>query len=137
MAGKDLGYLLGGLLGGQWAGGNIVGSLLGALSRSADAAAPGNPLEGLLGALSAAGLGEQAQSWIGNGPGQPVDADDLIDALPPDVLLEVAHREGITPHEAAERLAKVLPRTVDELTPRGRLPKSSSLDEVIKQQQLG
>lgn len=137
MAGKDLGNLLGGLLGGQSAGGgNIVGSLLGTLGRS-NGAGSGNPLEGLLRALSAGGLGEQAQSWISRGRNRPVTGDDLIDALPPDVLLEVAHRESMSPHEAAERLADVLPRTVDELTPRGRLPQSGSLDEVIKQQQLG
>lgn len=137
MAGNDLGGPLGGLLEGQAGEGNILGTLLGTLGRNGAAGADGSPLEALLEALSAGGLGEQAQSWVGTGRNQPVDGTDIAQALPGETLHEVAQRSGLSAQEAADRLAEQLPRAVDQLTPQGKVPRGNSLEELIKQQQLG
>jgi uncharacterized protein YidB (DUF937 family) len=140
MAGNELGGILGGLLGGASGAppgaGNVLGALLSSLGRNSGPGG-GNPLAGLLESLSAGGLGEQAQSWIGTGENQPVSGAEIAQALPGETLDEAARESGLSPHEAADRIAEALPRVVDQLTPRGEIPSGASLEELIKQQQLG
>ncbi|MCT9076705.1 YidB family protein [Streptomyces fulvoviolaceus] len=134
MAGNDLGSLLGGVLGGSQAGGsggNIPGALLSAV---AGARSGGNPLGGLLDMLAESGLAEQKDSWVGTGANQSVTGAQIQQALPDETLQQVAEQAGVTPDQAADELAQVLPRAVDKLTPGGQVP--ASLDELVKQQSL-
>ncbi|WP_432073989.1 YidB family protein [Streptomyces wuyuanensis] len=146
MAGSDLGGLLGGLLGdgrGGSSGGNILGALLGALAGGGKAGATGagggangNPLGGLLDMLARSGLADQAQSWIGTGRNQQVSGGQIAEALPNETLDKVARDTGVTPQQAADRIAQSLPEAVDKLTPSGQLPQGSSLEEIIRQQRI-
>ncbi|MEU4134230.1 YidB family protein [Streptomyces wuyuanensis] len=143
MAGNDLGGLLGSLLGGGQggsSGGNILGALLGALAgggkAGAGGGADGNPLGGLLDMLARSGLADQAQSWIGTGQNQQVSGGQIAEALPNETLDKVARDTGVTPQEAADRIAQSLPQAVDKLTPSGQLPQGSSLEEIIRQQRI-
>ncbi|MFF9015709.1 YidB family protein [Streptomyces sp. NPDC014870] len=142
MAGNDLGSLLGGLLGGggqQGAGGgNILGSLLGALMGGGAGGGAGggsNPLGGLMEMLTRSGLADQAQSWVGNGQNQPVSGAQIAEALPDEALQKVAQENGVSPQQAADEIAHLLPQAVDKLTPSGQVP-SGSLEDLIKAQQL-
>lgn len=144
MAGNDLGSLLGGLLGGAGGGqsgsggGNILGSLLGALmggAKSGGGADGSNPLGGLMDMLTKSGLADQAQSWVGPGENQPVTGDQVAQALPDETLQKVAQDAGVSPQQAADEIAQVLPQAVDKLTPQGQVP-SGSLEDLIRQQQL-
>ncbi|WP_412126210.1 YidB family protein [Streptomyces subrutilus] len=154
MAGNDLGSLLGSLLGGGQGGagggggGNILGALLGALTGGAGAAGGaggaagaqaagggGNPLGGLLDLLAKSGLADQAKSWIGTGENQPVDADQIKEALPAGTLQKVADQAGVSPEHAADQIARSLPQAVDKLTPGGQVP-AGSLEDIIRQQNL-
>ncbi|GGY47757.1 YidB family protein [Streptomyces omiyaensis] len=150
MAGNDLGSLLGSLLGGgggQGGGGagGILGSLLGALAgggqsggagTAAGAAGGQNPLGGLLDLLARSGLADQAQSWIGTGENKPVDGAQIAQALPDDTLRKVAQEAGVTPEQAADRIAQSLPQAVDKLSPGGALPQGGSLEDIIRAQKL-
>lgn len=141
MAGNDLGGLLGGLLGGggqQGGGGggggtNILGALLGALMSKGGGG--NNPLGGLLDGLTKAGLTDQAQSWVGPGENQPVTGEQVRQAVPDDALRQAAEQAGVSPEQAADEIAQVLPGAVDQLTPEGQVP-SGSLEDIIRQQQL-
>ncbi|MEU5689733.1 hypothetical protein DEJ48_30885 [Streptomyces venezuelae] len=140
MAGNDLGSLLGGLLGGgqqgggsSGGGGNLLGALLGALMSKSGGG--GNPLSGLLEGLNKAGLQDQAQSWVGTGENKDVTGAQVQQALPDDTLRQVAEEAGVSPEQAANEIAQVLPQAVDKLTPEGQVP-SGSLEDLIKQQQL-
>ncbi|MEU8775998.1 YidB family protein [Streptomyces sp. NPDC048606] len=157
MAGNDLGSLLGSLLGGGQGGGqggagggggNILGALLGALmggaggaqagggpAAGAQAAGGNNPLGGLLDMLTKSGLADQAQSWLGTGENKPVSGEQIAGALPDATLREVAEQTGVSPQEAADRIADSLPRAVDKLSPTGELP-SGSLEDIIRQQKF-
>ncbi|MFI8105735.1 YidB family protein [Streptomyces sp. NPDC086023] len=149
MAGKDLGSLLGSLLGGNGGSGqgggtgNVLGALLGALTGGSGHGAGGqgagnangNPLGALLDMLSRSGLVDQAQSWVGTGENQPVSGAQLTEALPDDALRKAAAEAGVSPEEAADEIARSLPRVVDRLTPQGTLP-SGSLEEIIRAQNL-
>ncbi|MCX5197599.1 YidB family protein [Streptomyces sp. NBC_00249] len=148
MAGNDLGSLLGSLLGGGGQGGqgggagNILGALLGALGgggggqgAGGGAGGGGNPLGGLLDMLTKSGLADQAQSWIGTGENQAVSGAEIAQALPDEALQKAAAQAGVSPEQAADQIAEVLPTAVDKLSPQGQLP-TGSLADIIKQQNL-
>ncbi|WP_030720122.1 YidB family protein [Streptomyces sp. NRRL F-2580] len=148
MAGNDLGSLLGGLLGGgggqggSGGAGNILGALIGALGggaggggQTAGGNGANNPLGGLLDMLARSGLADQAQSWIGTGENKPVSADQIKEALPDGALQQAAEQAGVSPEQAADQIARVLPQAVDRLTPQGQVP-SGSLEDIIKAQAL-
>jgi len=79
-------------------------------------------LSGLVGKLTQAGAGPQVNSWVGNGPNQPIDPSHLGNALGPDVLSQLTARTGLTQQQIVDGLAQVLPQLVHNLTPNGRLP---------------
>ncbi|MGW1727948.1 YidB family protein [Streptomyces sp. NPDC002306] len=149
MAGNDLGSLLGGLLGGGQSGssgGNILGALISALGGGGQAGAgqagaaagqggsSGSPLGGLMDMLTKSGLAGQMDSWVGTGQNQPVTGPEIQQALPDETLQHVAQQTGTTPDQAADELAKALPKAVDRLTPGGKVPQAASLEELIRQQ---
>lgn len=84
-------------------------------------------LPGLLAKLQQAGLGEAVQSWIGTGANLPVSADQIGQALGPNLLGLLAQQLGGNPQQAAGTLAEVLPGLMDRLTPQGQLPADNGL----------
>lgn len=82
----------------------------------------GGGLGALVSQLSARGLAEHVQSWIGNGPNKPVTPDQLRQGLDPKWLQELASRAGIPVEAVTQHLSELLPKIVDHLTPNGRLP---------------
>jgi uncharacterized protein YidB (DUF937 family) len=72
--------------------------------------------------LQQSGHGQAAQSWLGTGPNQPVGSSDLEKALGGDTLTQLAQQTGMSRDEILTELKEHLPKTVDSLTPEGRLP---------------
>lgn len=79
-------------------------------------------LGNLVSKLNNGGLGQHVQSWIGHGENQPVNADQVRQALGEDQINRLAQQAGTTPDEAASQLAQKLPGAVDQLTPEGAVP---------------
>ncbi|MGN6306804.1 MAG: YidB family protein [Mesorhizobium sp.] len=79
-------------------------------------------LGGLLDKLKDAGHGTTADSWVGTGQNQPIDANDLGRALGPAVIREIAQRTGMDEQELLKQLSTALPGVVDKLTPGGQVP---------------
>lgn len=129
MAGTDLGRLLAGLLGEEsdGEGGKLLGSLLEALGSGG-----GQSLSGLVQQLQEGGLGRQARSWVGTAANEPVDGPEIAQALPYQTLDHAAEQCGLSPEQAADRIARLLPRVVDKLTPQGEIP-PGSLEDVVRQ----
>jgi uncharacterized protein YidB (DUF937 family) len=69
-----LNNVLGGLMGGSNPAASPIGGVLANLLGGGQ---PGSGLGGLLGAFQQAGLGHIAQSWVGNGPNEPVSPQQL------------------------------------------------------------
>jgi uncharacterized protein YidB (DUF937 family) len=121
---------LGDLLGGRTTaasggGNNLILTLLPLvlmMLQNRGSAAAGNGLGGLLQQLQAAGLGRQADSWVGTGANEAISPEELRGALGPDAVHELAARAGVSDEEASGGLAALLPELVDQLTPEGRLP---------------
>jgi uncharacterized protein YidB (DUF937 family) len=128
-----LDQVLGGLLGG---GGSspiqsVLADLGGGNAQPRPAQEGGNPqagsgqaggLSGLIASFEQAGLGHIAQSWIGNGPNQPVSPQQLHSVLGDDRVQDMAGRSGMEPHDFLAQLSQHLPGAVDRMTPNGQLP---------------
>ena len=118
----DLGKMLGSL-GGGTAGAGGTGDIAGALGGLIGSE---GGLDGLLGQLQAGGLGEQVQSWVGTGPNQPVNPDQLASALGPDKVNQLASQTGIDIGALLPMLAAALPTIIDALTPDGQVPEGNA-----------
>jgi uncharacterized protein YidB (DUF937 family) len=134
--GGGLGDLLGGILGGGarggslGAGGGLGGNpLLRMLLPLVASMLMNGGLQKILSRLQAQGKGAQAQSWIGKGANEPVDAATVRQAVDEEDLDRIAQQLGISQDEAAQAVAQVLPDVVDQATPNGELPVDDTLDE--------
>ena len=79
-------------------------------------------IEGVLAKFQQAGMGQQAQSWIGTGQNMPVSADALSKIFGQGQLGQIAQQLGMSHEEAAGGLAQALPHVVDQMTPGGEIP---------------
>ncbi|MBZ9956124.1 MULTISPECIES: YidB family protein [unclassified Mesorhizobium] len=79
-------------------------------------------LGGLLDKLKNSGHGNVADSWVGTGQNQPINANDLGNAIGPQVIHEIAQRTGLDEQELLKQLSAALPGIVDKLTPNGQVP---------------
>lgn len=116
---------LGGLLGGaSGALGGMLGSLLGGSSKVQSQAGTqvAGGLEQFIDSLKNAGLGEQVQSWMGNGENLPVSAEQLQNILGPSGFLSnIASKANVSEAEAAGGLIDLLPALINKLTPNGQI----------------
>jgi len=104
--------MLGGLVGGEMA--SVVNRLI----------AEQGGISAIVSKFEQAGLGPTVQSWIGTGPNAPVSADQVHQALGPELLQQLAAKTGLSPQLLAEKLSQLLPGVVDHLTPTGVVPPS-------------
>jgi uncharacterized protein YidB (DUF937 family) len=73
-------------------------------------------------------LGHIIAGWIGKGPNPPVTGGQLQQVLGSQHIAELAAKLGIDPHQAAAKLAAILPHAVDHLTPDGVPPADGSMN---------
>jgi uncharacterized protein YidB (DUF937 family) len=123
--------LLGGLaqggLGGMRQGGQTSGGMggLGAMAIAAvvlQLLQRNGGLSGILQKMQQAGLGQQAQSWIGTGQNQPISPDVLSQIFGQGQLSQIAQQLGMSNQDAANTVAQALPQVVDQMTPNGTIP---------------
>jgi uncharacterized protein YidB (DUF937 family) len=114
---------------GQGAGGGQAGGLggiLGQLGAGLGGAGAGGFLGGglseLLERFTQAGHGQTAQSWVKQGPNEPIEPPQLEQAIGPDVLETLSKQTGLSREELLARLSRELPDAVDKYTPQGQLP---------------
>jgi len=122
-----LGDILGGLLGGNRPpSGSSLNDILGGRS-------PGSVLNGGLGTLvrdlQNNGQGRVADSWVGKGPNQPIQPNDLAKALGADTINALTSQTGMSRDELLNGMSQQLPEMVDKLTPDGRLPTNEEAEE--------
>jgi uncharacterized protein YidB (DUF937 family) len=83
---------------------------------------PGNILDGLGGLVKRfqqKGFGDTIDTWIKTGANQDISSDQVSDALGRDVVDELSRRSGLSRDQVVEELSRLLPGTVDKLTPEG------------------
>jgi uncharacterized protein YidB (DUF937 family) len=94
---------------------NVLGRLL------ADNGEMGG-LGGLAEKFKQGGMGEQINSWIGNGENLPISAEQISQILGSDTVRNIASQLGIDLDQAAQQLSAMLPGLIDKLTPNGQAP---------------
>lgn len=123
--------ILGGLSGGQQQGGSPIAGILGGLlggggnqgyQQQGGGMLGGGGLGGLLGQFQNAGLGHIAQSWIGNGPNQPVSPDQLRSVFGNQQVQQMAQQNNMPEGSLLSQMAQHLPSVVDQMTPNGQMP---------------
>ena len=82
----------------------------------------GGGLGGLLSSFEQAGLGHIAQSWVGNGPNQPVSPDQLQSVFGQGQVQNMASQAGMQPQDFLSQLSQHLPNAVHGMTPDGQVP---------------
>ena len=115
----DLSNLMSQLGGATGAGGTDPAAALGGLATALQGE---GGLDGLMGKLREAGLGDQVDSWISTGQNQGIGPDQLGQALGPDTVQRLANGSGIDIAALLPMLAAFLPQIVDMLTPNGQTP---------------
>jgi uncharacterized protein YidB (DUF937 family) len=90
-------------------------------------------IQGIYSSLQQSGLGNVVETWIGTGENREIGAEQLSNALNPQVLEESARRNGIDTGQLVSLAAQYLPMIVDNLTPDGKIPdeRSGFLDMAI------
>ncbi len=78
-------------------------------------------LGGLLGSFQQAGLGHIAQSWVGNGPNQPVSPQQLQSVLGDGQVQSMSSQAGMEPQDFLSQLSQHLPNAVHGMTPNGQV----------------
>lgn len=95
---------------------------------------PGNILDGLGGLIKQfqqKGLGDAINSWVNTGTNKDISSGQVSEALPRDIVDELARRTGLSRDQVVGELAKMLPNVVDRLTPDGRLPTRRELEQLL------
>src|SRR6476620_7823065 len=97
-------------------------------------ASPGEVIGGLGGLLKQFkqnGFGDEINSWVGTGQNKPVAPNQISDALGQGTIDALSHRTGLPKDQILVVLSKVLPNTVDQLTPEGRLPTQQEISRLM------
>jgi len=124
-----LGGLMGGNAGASSPMGGVLGNLLGGGGQSGGIGAGmgSSGLGGLMSQFQQGGLGHIAQSWVGNGPNQPVSPEQLHGVLGADQVQSMASQAGMQPNDFLSQLSQHLPEAVHGMTPNGRLPDEGTM----------
>jgi len=88
-------------------------------------------LAGVVDAFTKKGLGDMVASWISTGPNPPVSANQVSDVLGGDVLTQFAAKAGVPQGQAGGLLASLLPTVIDQLTPKGSVPETNTLETTL------
>ena len=121
-----LDQLLGGLTG--VSGSPLQGVLMNMLGAGGNqTGGAGGGLGGLLSSFQQAGLGHLVQSWVGNGPNQPVSPHQLQTVFGEDQVQTMSRQSGMAPHDFLSQLSQHLPLVVDSMTPNDRLPDEGTI----------
>lgn len=112
-------------------GGGLSDMLKGGLGGLLAGGAAGTILSGGLGdlmkQLQQNGLGDQADSWVSNGPNKQVAPGDLANALGADEIDQLSSQSGLSRDDLLQGLSQYLPDVVNHLTPDGRLPDDNEM----------
>jgi uncharacterized protein YidB (DUF937 family) len=89
-------------------------------------------LSGLVQTFKDNGLGDIVSSWVGTGENQPVNADQINNALGSETIQNLAAKAGVSSTEMSSMLAQQLPGLIDKLTPNGAIPEGGLLDQGLQ-----
>lgn len=84
-------------------------------------------LEGIIQSFQQGGLGEIVNSWVSTGQNLPISAEQIQSVLGGASLSGLAAQRGVSPEQASDSLADMLPQLIDQMTPDGKVPQGGDL----------
>ncbi len=84
-------------------------------------------LGGLILRFAASGMGPQVESWIQPGPNMRLTPRQVRMVVGSDEIDRISIGGNLTPRQAEQGLALLLPRAIDRLTPDGTVPPSANI----------
>ncbi|RLP22128.1 YidB family protein [Mesorhizobium sp. YM1C-6-2] len=97
---------------------NPQGGLMDQLSKGVS----GTPLGDVLDRFRNSGAGAKVDSWVGTGPNQPIETEEVESAIDEETLAALSEQTGLSREELIARITQALPEAVDKMTPNGELP---------------
>lgn len=82
----------------------------------------GGGLKDLLDRFRQSGQGTKAESWVAQGPNEPIAPEELETALGEERIQWLMEQTGMPRDQLLAGLSNDLPDAIDQLTPEGRLP---------------
>ena len=82
---------------------------------------------GLAEKFGQAGLGDVVGSWVAKGDNAGVSPEQIAAVLGSGPLADFAQKLGVSPEQASETLAGLLPEAIDRLTPGGQIDGADDL----------
>ncbi len=115
--------IIGSKLGNSGGGNNdLLASVVGGLlSGGGNSNNQGIDLGALVGGLQKSGLGEIAQSWLGDGDNEHISRSQITDLLGSDKIKEAASQLGADQNDLLRGLQDLLPQMVDQNSKGGNL----------------
>jgi uncharacterized protein YidB (DUF937 family) len=100
-----------------------------ALLDLATALIQGHPggLAGLVQQFTDAGLGREANSWVGTGQNLPLSAEQLSQVFGQSTVRALGEQFNLSSESASAGLASLLPALIDHLTPKGQVDSETPL----------
>ena len=74
-----------------------------------------------------AGLGDVIGSWVGNGANAGITPEQITAVIGHGPIADIAAKMGVSPQQAGETLAGLLPEAIDRLTPGGQIDGADDL----------
>lgn len=118
LATQMLGAKLGGSAG---ANNDLLSSVVGNLLGGGNSGGQGIDLGALVGGLQNSGLGDIAQSWLGDGDNDHISRSQITDLLGSDKVKEAASQLGADQNDLLRGLQEMIPQVVDKSSSGGNL----------------
>ena len=80
-------------------------------------------LAGIVSKFESSGLSQLVQSWVSTGKNLPATGQQIEQGLGLEKITGLAQSLGLTPDVVKAKLAEILPRVIDKMTPNGTIPK--------------
>ena len=84
-------------------------------------------VQGLADKFGQHGLGEIAASWIGKGGNLNITPEQIQSVIGHGPIADLAGKLGVSPEQASQALAGLLPEAIDRLTPNGHTNDAGAL----------
>ncbi len=108
---------------------NPQGGLLDQVSKGVSGTALGDVLD----RFRKSGAGSKVDSWVRQGPNEPIETRDVESAIDDETLYSLTQQTGLSRDELVARITRALPEAVDRMTSNGELPSAgaSSSDNLL------
>ena len=106
---------------------NPQGGLMDQLSKGVSGTALGDVLD----RFRNAGAGAKVDSWVRQGPNEPIEAQEVESAIDEETLSSLSQQTGLSREELLARISQALPEAVDKMTPNGEIPSGTTKQDTL------